>query len=152
MLAMRSLMRQTAGVDGQGHVVAQLFVHGKPLRIIRVKPVDYRMHLDPLDAVFAQVSDFAGFVRQVRMHRAKGRQVFVRDGDQPVVRPSHLVGPRRHAEHDGLVHPGRRHVRLDPVHRVRRDGLETQLRLHVIRHRVGDAIRPDVGVNVNAHR
>ena len=147
----RSLMRQSAGVYGQGHVFAQLFVHGKPLGIVGVETVDHRVHLDPLDLVCPQVPNFAGLVREVGMYRAKGDQVFVRNGDQPVVGTSHLIGARRHPQHNRLVHPGRLHVRLDAAHRVDRDGLETQLRLHVLRHRVSDPVRPYVGVNVNAH-
>ena len=62
------------GVDCQCHIPRrQLLINGKPLRAIRVKPVDDRMHLDALHPVFPQVADFPRLVIQPGMHGPERR-------------------------------------------------------------------------------
>ena len=86
------------------------------------------------------------------MHCPKRSQIIVGDGDEPVISGSHLVRPRRHAQNDGLVHAGRRHVRLDAGDGVGGNRRKAQVGLHIPCHRISDTVGPDVSVNVNAHR
>ena len=109
------------------------------------------MHLDALDTVLAQIADFSDLVGQVGVNGAERNQVIVGYGNQPIIGTPHLVRPRRHAQYDGLVHAGVGHVRLDAGDGVGRDGGKTQVGLHIFGDGIGNAVGPDVGVNVNAH-
>ena len=135
----------------QGHVVAQFLVYREHAGVVGVEAVHHRVELDSLDAVLAQAADLAGLVFKLRVDCAEGHQHVVLDADEPVVGPLHLVGPLHYAQDDGLVDAGLAHVGLDALDGVHAYGIEAHVEDHRIEHRAGDPVRPDVGMDIDAH-
>ena len=134
------------------HVVPHLLVEGEHPGVVGVVAVDHGVQLEPLDARFPHPPHLAGLVLQVGVHRPEGHQHFVLDADQPVVGPRQMVQPLDDSQHHGLVDARRPHVFLDPIH-----GIDPHRRIaegshHILKHRRRNAVRPDMGVYINAHQ
>ena len=143
---------QRPEVDLDDHVVAHLLVEGEHPRVVGVVAVDHGMQLEALDARLPHPPHLGGLVLQVGVHGAEGNQHIVLDAYEPVVGARQVLQPLDHAQHNyGFVHARRPHVRLDAVHGVDAHGGVAEGVGHVLQDRRGDAVGPDVGMNVNAH-